>query len=214
MKANTHFVGRAGEYSVAAQLLVRGIPVHFPAVDTGSDLIAGERVRIQVKSARIFQGTARCAARKGYVFSLNTAVPNWANGRKKTRLRDWSSVCDYLVFWGIDENRFWIVPASVCCGDRAVQSLLLGAPQTHWTVNRDEVKGLLSTGLSQREVASRLGISEMSVSRVVHGQNNSKPSLNSKCNSYENAWHEIISAIGLTKQVDSVQVKSLVGTQS
>ena len=204
---NSHFLGRAGEYAVASQLLSRGIPVHFPAVDTGSDLIAGEKIRIQVKSTRIFQGTARSAPRKGYCFSLNTAVPNWANGRHKTKLRDWSKVCDFIVFWGMDENRFWVVPSTVVSGGpKKVQTIVLGAPQTHWTVNRDEVKALLSTGLSQREVAKRIGVSEMSVSRVAHGQHDSVPSPNTKCNKYENAWHEIISAVGLVNQIDEAVI--------
>jgi len=35
------FIGRAGEYAVASQLLLRGIQVNFPAVDKDVDLIAG-----------------------------------------------------------------------------------------------------------------------------------------------------------------------------
>lgn len=47
--------GGCGEAIVAAEFLKRGIPVYYPAVDTGADLvvdIGGSLQRVQVKSTR------------------------------------------------------------------------------------------------------------------------------------------------------------------
>ncbi len=195
---NTHFVGKAGEFAVASQLLIRGIPVHFPAVDTGVDLIAGERIRIQIKSGHKYEG------RKGYTFAMSSLVPSAKTGTYRTKFRDWSKATDFMIFWGIDENRFWIVPSHVFREGRPVQTLLLGAPSRHWTINGDEVRALLKTGITQREAADRLGISEMSVSKVARGLGaTSQRSVCVDANKYEGAWHEIIAAIGLVTQVDS-----------
>jgi len=29
-------------------------------------------------------------------------------------LRSYSSEVDFLVLWGVDEDRFWVVPAAIC----------------------------------------------------------------------------------------------------
>lgn len=46
-------VGRAGEYAIAAQLLLRDSFVAWPAVDEGYDLLGPSGCRVQVKSAHL-----------------------------------------------------------------------------------------------------------------------------------------------------------------
>src|SRR5258708_36336074 len=46
-------IGKAGEFSVASQLFMRGMNVFLPAVDNGVDLMAENGCRIQVKTARL-----------------------------------------------------------------------------------------------------------------------------------------------------------------
>lgn len=203
--ASAQFTGKAGEHAVASELLVRGIPVHVPIVDIGCDLIAGERVRIQVKSARIFKGTEKSRPMASYMFSLGTSAPNWKNGNHKTIWRDWSKACDYIVCWGVDERRFWIIPSKLLSGEKTVTTLHIGGPRKRWTVNQEEVRALVSTGLSQRDAAKRLGISEMSVSRACNfATQTSMPTISAQFDKYENAWHEIISAVGLTNQIEEI----------
>lgn len=197
----THYVGKAGEFAVASQLLLRGVSVHFPAVDDGVDLIAGGRVRIQVKSAR----RTTHPRNKSTLYHFNIATSAWkaSERRMKKLVRDWNKVVDFFVFWGIDEDRFWIVPASLVAG---MVHLQLGTPQDHaFTVDRDAVRALLGTGLNQREVARRLEISEMSVSRVVNNiLPTTRPEGCYRVAEYENAWHEIIAAVGLVSTVDGL----------
>lgn len=201
--SNSHFIGRAGEYAVASNLLVRGVPVHFPAVDVGADLIVGEKIRVQVKSSRFVN--VRGKAQSFYNFSLTTSLPNWKTGHAKTLRRDWSKYCDFVVCWGVNENRFWVIPTSQISGDRALCTLMLGAPRSRWTVNPEEIRALVGTGLNQRDVAKRLGVSEMSVSRACNGvERTGRRTVAMDLDKYEGAWGEIIAAVGLTNQIDAM----------
>lgn len=195
----TQFLGKAGEYAVASQLLLRGLSVHFPAVDVeGVDLIVGNRVRVQVKSARTR------IDRKGYAFTMASRIPRLKSGVYEDRSKDWSLVVDFVICWGADENRFWVIPSAVFGAHRKVQTLLLGAPQTHWIVDQEEIRALASTGLNQREIACRMGISEMSVSRAVRGiEPSTSPSPSVEANRFEGAWREIISAVGMLVETNA-----------
>ena len=138
------------------------------------------------------------------MFSLTTSSPNWKNGNKKTTLRDWSKVCDFIVFWGIDERTFWVIPPSVIAG---VAGLHLGAYRQRWTVDQEEIKALVATGITQREAAKRLNVSEQSVSRACNGiGRTSTPRLDPSFDGdkYEDAWDQIISAVGLTNQIEEI----------
>ena len=198
MALRTQFLGKAGEYMVASQLLLRGVPVALPAVDEGVDIYAGH-LRIQVKAARKIK--VKTAGSWGYHFNIGTHKWN-AQTRTFYRKRDARAAVDFYVFWGIDENRFWIVPSNLLpqCNVRIVED------SKRYTINADEVAALLGTGLSQREVAKRLQISEMSVSRVVNGDlPKTKPGKCHEVIKRENAWHEIISALGLVNSIEDTQ---------
>jgi len=202
----THYTGKAGEYAVASQLLLRGITVHFPAVDDGVDLIAGGRVRIQVKAAHKLQGSKRSRCKTlGYTFNVGSTI--W-NAKEKTFTkpkRNWAGVVDFFVFWGIEEDRFWVVPSHLLCDVRMLRLGLDDKATRLFSVKPDEVRALLGTGLQQRQIAQRLGISETSVSRVVNGWTSvTKPGACYEANRREDAWHEIISAVGLVNAVDGL----------
>ena len=204
---STHYIGKAGEYAVAAQLLIRGINVHFPAVDDGVDLIAGDNIRIQIKTSRkavIPKGRSGTAA-----YHFNVASSYYVKGSLvcTKRKRDWSKVVDFFVFWGIDENRFWVAPSVLL--QKAQSGIQLGVKPTYFILNQQEIIALVRTGLDQRTVAARLGVSEMSVSRAVRGiAPTSKPSAAHEINQRENAWHEIIAAVGLVNAVNDSETAS------
>lgn len=109
-------VGQAGVHRVASELQLRGVGVFFPSVDTGVDLILDNGIRVQVKAASI---RVRTRSSKNvdvkfppaYWFSLGWSQQGNRH-RPVKRPRDFSEEVDYVVLWGIDEDRFWVVPAS------------------------------------------------------------------------------------------------------
>jgi ribosomal protein L13 len=65
--------GKAGEHSVAAQLLLRGHNPFFPAVDIGADLVIESGIKIQVKTAHLrFQKS--CYQQGAYWFKTVPAI--------------------------------------------------------------------------------------------------------------------------------------------
>ena len=90
-------IGLAGEFRVMCELLMRG---HNPAksyLEQGPDIILENGLRIEIKSAhRVKTGGARF-----YYFTLNGSGP-----RKRQDL----SGCDFMIFWCIDDDCFFIVP--------------------------------------------------------------------------------------------------------
>src|SRR5882724_7433438 len=91
--------GKAGEYAVAAQLLLRGISVFLPAVDEGSDLMTSNGCRVQVKSAHLYRQAYNGPC---YFFPLPKSRRR-AITDKTTTLRPkkpFVEICDYVVFWG------------------------------------------------------------------------------------------------------------------
>ncbi len=194
MAHQTHYLGKAGEYAVAAQLLIRGIPVSFPAVDDGADLQTGH-LRIQVKAARKIK--IKQANSWGYHF--NIGVHKWNKETKKFYHGDARSRVDFYVFWGVDENRFWVCPSHLL----AKTCIRIVEDSKRHTVDSRAVQALLGTGLTQREIAGRLGVSEMSVSRIANGLlPKTEPGSCREVVEREGAWHEIISALGLVNSIN------------
>lgn len=112
---STFHTGQAGVHRVAAELLLRGVNVYFPALDrAGIDLLTEQGLRIQVKSARL-RVRSKLSNRPAYYLHLGWAQQGAAH-RPIRRARKYSEEADYFVIWGIDEDRFWIVPASVFDG--------------------------------------------------------------------------------------------------
>jgi hypothetical protein len=120
----TQLQGQAGVYAVVAQLLLRGHIPFFPAVDHGYDIMLDNGIRIQVKSARLFSSTMGKRNRHpwgAYGFDTRSAKLD-ADGKMRRIARDYSQVADFFVLWGIDENRFWIVPTSELKGAAIIAS--------------------------------------------------------------------------------------------
>jgi hypothetical protein len=101
--------GQAGAYQVASQLLLRGVNVFFPAVDVGADLLTGSGVRVQVKSTYLSCRRGADFPAGAYWFHFYKQVLD--HGRRRNAPRDFVAECDVVVLWGIDHNKFWVVPA-------------------------------------------------------------------------------------------------------
>jgi len=154
--------GMAGVYQVAAQLCLRGMNPHFPAVDIGADLVVDGGIRIQVKAAHLREGGPYPDG--AYWFKLGKMTI-------RQRRQTWVSVsfpeiCEFAVFWGIEENRFWIVPAEYLEGH---QCLVIGPQLSYRNVVVKKIEDLLQAGKTQEEIGKILGVSQMTISRRLRG---------------------------------------------
>ena len=160
--------GQAGVYAVAAQLLLRGINVCFPAVDRGSDLTTDWGTRIQVKC-----GHRRYGAWGGsYHFCLDSGQTLYTRGDgyakgKRLHKRMFSEECDFFVMWGIEDNFFWIVPAAALDGKTTA---VMMSPKTPWlTVDYDSIRYDHNAGMSYRDIEQKYRVGQKTVHRALHG---------------------------------------------
>ena len=114
--------GQAGVYAVASRLCLLGQVPYFPGVDHGVDLMIANGLRLQIKVACLTYPQCGRSSRNrtgnylggAYGFNLRRGV--WekdGNRMSRTESRDYRDVADFFVLWGMDENRFWIVPTSI-----------------------------------------------------------------------------------------------------
>lgn len=202
------FTGKAGEHAVMAQLLSRGVPVSLPIVDCGVDLIAGNGIRIQVKTSRKSAGRGYGS---GYAFGLGQK----RIGKHETKakyLRQYVGHVDFIIFVGLDDWRFWIVPVEMTVKYPGVQTVMLGGIHKRF-VDRQRLQELLAAGTRQCDVATEMGIHPVMVSEFARGK---KLPIRKKfhhfaveADKYEDAWHEVISAVGLTNEIDAFESESV-----
>jgi len=100
-------LGLAGEFRVMSELLLRG---HNPAksyVDNGIDLILENGTKIQVKTTSKILNNKKVGvgAAAEYRFYLG-------KGNKKAKVK-FSEYVDFLIFWAVKENKFWIIPSKI-----------------------------------------------------------------------------------------------------
>ena len=152
-------IGQAGVLRVASELLLREIVPGFPCVDDhGVDIYTDKGLRIQVKSARLHTRKIWQTIQSGYFFSLGWETRS-ARKQHGRRAKKYSEQCDYVVFYGVDESRFWIVPSFLVDN---FQCLRLGPKPKP---DSDTIRNLVSQGKSFREVGKELGIDHHTVSR-------------------------------------------------
>lgn len=155
--------GMAGNLRVASELMLRGFSVSVPYVDNGVDLYVNGLLRIQVKSAHVYK---RGQGQPSYVFALGRGPKARGGGiATKSTPRIFSEQCHFVVLWGIEQHRFWVVPANLLDGR---MTIYLG-PEGRWiATDAERIKVMLESGMTQRDIAKELGVSEMTVSRRVN----------------------------------------------
>lgn len=166
--SNSYF-GQAAVYRTAAELLLRGIHVSFPAVDVGFDLIAGGLVRIQVKATRLYQRVphidpyyrfALHSHKLANVGSVRKYVPKKAHLQKRA---------DFVVLYGLDENRFWVVPTELLNGRSHVE-LNRAVVKSAWIdVDVHALEAARAEGLSFKAIGERFGVNEQIVASRLRG---------------------------------------------
>ena len=109
-------IGKAGEYAAASKLALIGHNVLFPSVDEGYDLMLGNGLKIQVKAASLIFQNAPMYKEGVYSFDLRRCVYDASTkkrGPSTQKYRTYKEIADFYILWGIDEDRFWIVPTSI-----------------------------------------------------------------------------------------------------
>ena len=193
--------GQAGVYRVAAELLLRGINVSFPAVDEGADLIAESGIRIQVKTTGIVHRNGAGFEDGAYWFHFTRGsrgvTVSRIRGEKPKMTQKFSERSDVVVLYGIDQNRFWVVPALLLDNWHMVA---IGTTTVYKKpVDPDLVKAMRETVDRHQDVAEELGVSRATVSRKLAGLN-LKSSKVSLVASYEDRWDVIAAQVAAYKQ--------------
>lgn len=165
-KHRTMMQGMAGNYRVASELMLRGLNVYFPAIDIGVDLLVEGCVRVQVKSAHI--STHHRYDKSGRpVYGFRLTQTHFLGSRGvRSSARDFSKDCDFVVLWGIEQNRFWIVPAALL-NDRF--SIVLGQEDRWVQSDVDAIRQMHAEGKTSEEIGQKLGMSTMTVWRRTQG---------------------------------------------
>ena|SRR5579859_6706470 len=107
----THSKGMAGVYAVASRLCMLGHTPFFPSVDFGVDIMLDNGVKLQVKCGNLRkhpgyqQGVYCFDVRKAFTIVGHTVY-------KHQKDRTYVGTCDFIIFWGIDENRFFVMPSA------------------------------------------------------------------------------------------------------
>lgn len=114
MRGHNVTIGKAGEYRVAAELLLRHENVFLPVNDIGIDILTAKGARIQVKCSH-----------KRPAFGTHPA----RNQFTVKRIRE----TDFVVLWAIEDNEFYIIPWHLLAKLNAVTV----APSSKW----NEFKG-------------------------------------------------------------------------
>jgi hypothetical protein len=183
--------GKAGEYAVAAQLLLRNVLVYWPSVDMGCDLETENSCRIQVKCAHLSNGDDRESPNYQFMFRKQEPVPISNTVAKLVPRKLLVDVCDLIVFWGIEQNRFWIVPAALCdaCTGIRLGGTLSTTPRL--VANIADVREMVSLGYTQPQIAKHYGVKRSTVQRFLNEGKDCDESIVSQARACENAWEKI-----------------------
>lgn len=199
-KHSSIVLGQRGEYRVIDELLVRGFVPCMPAVDIGFDLVLPSGVRIQVKSSKLVTRDGYRYKQKVYQFMLSQrrTLHRGSKSIKQeyaARLRRFSDVCDFVILWGSDEDRFWIVPSKLM--DNRGQVIVGGKPR--WRdIDMVKVAALQENGWTQRQIAKELGVGLSTLQFRIYGQVEPKKhhgSFVKEVNSCEDRW-DLIESFG------------------
>jgi len=181
--------GQAGVYRVASELMMRGMLPCMPTTDMhGVDLILESGIRIQVKTACLTTYPGKYV-KPLYRFSLGRVIFSTALGRPKNSARNYSNTTDFVVLWGADDNRFWIVPSHILDGRHSVA---LGTEPWYRDLDIDKAWELKRQGRSQESIAAELGVHQATLSRRLRGKiGPPKQILAQQVRPFESAWHLI-----------------------
>jgi hypothetical protein len=188
-------VGKAGEHAVACQLMLRGLDVGFLGVGVGTDLVAENGCRIQVKSGHLCNSDKRGSAH--YMILLRKTVAyrrrSTVDSEPKVLYRKpFSEMCDVVVFWGIEQNRFWVVPSKLCDDCYAVRLGMDLVTRPRFVENIADVRSMVDLGYSHSQIATHYGTTRAIIQRFLAGGKDCDESVTAQMRACENDWGKIL----------------------
>ncbi len=212
-KGSSTKIGMAGNLRVASELLLRGFDVSTPFVDSGVDLYVNGVVRIQVKAAHIFTKQFSTGQQPCYNFFLARGPKAKGMGiSTRSEARVFSDKCDFVILWGIEQSRFWIVPAALL--DNRM-SIALGPDIRWYDIDGIKLQAMLDAGKDQRAIALELGFSEMTISRRVRNLftiPSETVAAMKRIKDSEGKWDQIQQYLDTMQEADLVAEQQNVGT--
>jgi hypothetical protein len=187
----THLVGQAGVMRVMAELMLRGVHVWLPAVDTGVDLMADNHARLQVKTTTFVFPSGRCSFRLAHGYRLGST------GKITYPARVFSQFCDFVILYCVPLSRFWIVPSRVLDG---LTSCSCGEGKST-LLSRDERPEIISrreNGESWRSIADGYGVSPGLIRQIFGSpfysqqSTRTRKSIAGQINEYEGCWDSVL----------------------
>ena len=104
-RQHSAYVGAAGVFAVASRLCLLEHSPSVPTVDIGVDIVLENGLKIQVKAGH-FRKDPRTA---GQYYVVDAKRLSRSIGKRKGESK-YVGVVDFLVYWAIDENRFFVFP--------------------------------------------------------------------------------------------------------
>lgn len=181
--------GEQGCLLVLAELVRRGLRPYRPVVDDhGVDIMLYNGTHIQVKSANL---TSHRNHTKSQVYQFTCSQKAYGPGARqrasKAVRRVFGNVCDFVILVGLNEKRFWIVPAEFADSLGGSTGFTVGPramPSLH------EVKALRGKGKSYEDIATSMNCSVWSIwDRDKNGERKGK--ITRIVRSYEDRWNLI-----------------------
>ena len=200
-----HLQGLAGFHAVASQLALKGHNPCAPGVDYGFDILLDTGVRIQVKSSHLYMSHPAYPV-GAYRFSIreNVTVQKGVLVKGRPR-RSWKGLCDYFIFWGINENRFFIVP----CAQMVNGTVYIRRESIARKDLKRQAQRMQDDGMKTGAIAEELGLSVREARWLL-----SSCARNEKFLTYENAWDEldinkVLKSVVLPKVTIPLEVRPL-----
>ena len=101
--------GKAGEYRVTSELLLRGYNPATRVVDDGVDIVLNNHKTLQVKTVT--------TSHRGF-YTVSLANSSWRKGIQSKKGS--SLLADYVIIWVVPENVFYILPAVLINGKMSI----------------------------------------------------------------------------------------------
>lgn len=193
--------GKAGECAVAAQILLRDMAVLWPAVDVGYDLETETGCRVQVKCAHFYNHPD--GPRYHFPLPKTRRQPNSDKTTKLVTRKTFADVCHYVVFWGIEQNRFWVVPAAMADSCTGVD-LGFDSSQRRFVGSVADMREMISLGYNRGQVAKHYGVHRTSLQQFLDsGKDSIDETVVSQMRACEGRWDFILDFVRPAVAIDA-----------
>lgn len=167
-----------------SELMLRGHYPAMPPVDNGADILLENGLRVQVKTSHLNKKKHASYPLGLYRFEL---METGYRAKYQNVVRDWTKRCDYLVLWCINEDRFFIVPATK---DRGVILITAKMEDRAAVIDVAAAKAMHAQGVSMYAIAKEMGVSWPTVKAHLTGErtNTRATTMVREILQYEDRW--------------------------